>query len=115
MTVKPITILGEGGEELELPSKWEICDVCRGEGEHSRAVDGDGLTQSDFDEAGPEFMEDYFAGRYDKRCEECKGSGRVAVVDEDRLTEEERKAWEADAKWRREDAAIRESERRMGC
>ena len=52
-----------GEDEIEIPTKFAVCPRCRGTGSHvNPAVDGNGLTQEDFDEAGPEFRDDYMAG-----------------------------------------------------
>lgn len=103
-------------EEVELPAKWEVCGRCEGAGKHvNPAVDGNGLTQEDFDE-DPDFKEDYFRGVYDVECEECRGRTTVLVVDEEAMLRERpelKAAWESHLKWAREDAAERAHERRM--
>ena len=72
----------EGVEKTtELSAKIEICGCCSGKGTHvNPAIDGHGLSQEEMDE-DPDFREDYFAGKYDVSCEDCGGTGRVAVVD----------------------------------
>ena len=76
---------GEDGPTL--PGKWEICFNCNGNGRHvNPAVDGSGLTEDDFLEQGDEFREDYFNGLYDIACDNCSGSGKCLVVDEDRCS-----------------------------
>ena len=58
---------------LTVPSKFEVCHQCAGSGNMvNPRVDAGGLSQEDFDE-DPEFREDYFSGRYDMRCNQCKG------------------------------------------
>ena len=73
----------EGDEvEVALPVKFEVCQTCEGRGQHvNPAIDGNGLSAEDFDE-DPDFMEDYFSGRYDVRCEECRGERVVLEIDE---------------------------------
>lgn len=61
-------------EAAQAPKPYEVCPRCEGEGQHTNpAIDGNGLTSSDIDELGPDFMEDYLSGVYDVRCEECNG------------------------------------------
>ena len=76
------TLLDDDGEERDLafPGRWEICDRCRGNGTHDHPAFSNGLTSEDFEE-DPDFREEYLAGRYDVRCEECGGEGKVAVPD----------------------------------
>lgn len=78
-----LTLDAETAEvEIDLPAKYEVCDLCHGEGKHvNPAVDGNGLTQEDFDE-DPDFREAYFSGVYDVRCEECQGTRVMLEVDE---------------------------------
>jgi DnaJ-class molecular chaperone len=65
-------------EEVEIPTVWQICDTCRGEGKSSAYL---GVISPE-DEADDDWMEDYTHGRFDKPCNVCKGLGRVAVPDE---------------------------------
>lgn len=102
----------EIGDEI-YPARWEICFRCQGEGTHD-AWEG-GMTASEFHEQGPEFAEDYFAGRYDRACTECGGSGKELVPDEMRMTQEQKDTLER--YWREKwlyDAEV-EAERRAGC
>lgn len=74
-----------GEEELELPAVYQVCHTYQGRGTHvNPAIDGNGLTAEDFDEQGPDFVEDYFSGVYDVRCDECGGARVVLEVDEER-------------------------------
>lgn len=82
--VVPFVYENDAGEEIEvdLPAKWEICGLCRGNGTHSLAIDGHGITQEERDrDWDPEEWEAYLAGEYDSTCENCEGSGKVAEVD----------------------------------
>jgi hypothetical protein len=104
--------------DCELSAIWEICDECQGNGKSSRYLehDGGGWTMSEFCEDFPdqEDQEDYFAGRYDRTCAACNGSGKVLVVDEDQLDEKTLNAYRAS---RRAEEAYRREEaytRRMG-
>jgi len=73
-----------------IPAKYAVCDNCEGKGTQVNPnVDGNGLTQEDFDEQGPDFFDDYMSGVYDIPCLECKGLRVVLVADENRLTAEQ--------------------------
>lgn len=103
-------------DEVELPTKFEVCGRCEGRGTHTNpSIDGNGLTAEDFAEAGDDFREDYMSGVYDVQCYECKGARVVAVVDRDRCDKKLLKAWDNS---QREEANYRaecEMERRMGA
>lgn len=68
--------------EHELPAVWEICSRCRGNGTIVNPnIDGNGITSSEMEELGDEFMEDYMGGVYDVTCDNgCGGSGKVLEV-----------------------------------
>jgi hypothetical protein len=72
---------GEHQETDRLPAVWIICDTCSGNGAHSHHLGA--ITHedrcNDWDE---ESWEEYMDGGYDRRCEDCKGTGKVLVVDE---------------------------------
>lgn len=113
-----VTLANAAGEDVEhtLPTKFEVCDRCRGNGTHTNpAIDGNGITQSEMAELGPEFQEDYFSGVYDVPCEVCEGLRVVPVVDEEKCSPELLAAYKRDQEEQayldRESAA----ERRMGA
>jgi len=122
----PITFtIEEDDEEIEysLPTRYEVCNECRGEGKHvGRAVesDGGGFTSSEWQEAchdDPDFAEDYFGGIYDVVCECCHGARVVPVVDEDSLTLEQMDVLKKYEEYQREQYDYEAScaaERRMG-
>jgi hypothetical protein len=94
------TLFTDAGDEVEvsLPARYEVCPTCEGRGTHvNRAIDGHGLTREDFLE-DPEFEEGYFRGDYDVQCTQCEGNRVVAVVDEERFTDEMRAQWEQHCK-----------------
>ena len=102
-----------GDETYDLPYRWVICGNCDGEGKHSHAIDGHGITASeremDWDDDSWDL---YLRGGYDQICQQCKGSGKLkAPIIPDHLKEEMRRHQEAlDAMyWEME------AERRMGC
>lgn len=105
--------IGDDGELVALPFRFEICSVCDGHGRSSAYLGA--YTQSEMDEAGPDFHDDYMAGRYDRTCDACDGDGKVKVADYRRMTAAQREAFELDARLEAEDEAEREAERRMGC
>jgi RecJ-like exonuclease len=107
---------------MSYPQKWEICCRCKGEGKHDHPAFANGITSSEMAEMGQDGMDSYFAGHYDVRCDDCEGSGKVQVVDEDAMTPAQRAQWDSEADDRRaaaEDeryfAAERRAEQRMGC
>ena len=113
-----ITILDDESAEQdhELPAAWAICDRCEGNGKHDPEAFRNGFSREDFDE-DPDFAEAYRAGRYDVPCEECHGSGKVLIVDADRLNDAQRAIYrrhcEAEterAAWARADAITRRME-----
>lgn len=107
----------EGDEERELPTRWEICECCRGEGKSSRYLGA--ITQSDREPGGswddPEDFAEYMRGGYDRTCDECDGSGKVRVVDEERCAPELLEAWREQCRDDAELDAIERAERRMGA
>lgn len=70
----------------EIPSHpiqfgWEICGYCEGWGHSSRHL-GVITPSNDWDE---EDFADYMAGKYDRDCTSCGGSGKVRSICEDEL------------------------------
>lgn len=101
--------------EIELPTKWEVCSVCDGNGKHvNPSIDAGGLTHDDFAD-DPDFAAEYFGGTYDVTCQRCGGRTTERVVDWDALTPEQRDAYDEQ---QRADAAYeaeRLAEIRMGA
>lgn len=102
--------------EHQLPAKFEVCHRCEGRGTHTNpSIDGNGLTAEDFEEAGPDFKDDYLSGVYDVPCELCKGERVIPVLDKARCPPALLKAYK---KAQREEAdyqAMCAAERRMGA
>ncbi len=68
-------------ETVLFPAKNIVCYTCDGKGTTvNPAIDGNGLTQEDFDE-DPDFRENYFSGVYDVQCRTCKGQRVIAQID----------------------------------
>ena len=102
-------------DEQWVPARYEVCGRCRGEGKHTNpAIDGNGITQSEMDELGDDFREDYVNGVYDIICEECKGEKVVLVPDRERCTDQQWAAWERQLQEEAEYQAERAAELRWG-
>lgn len=110
---EPIILYTEDENEIRIPTRYEVCDRCHGEGNHD-AWDG-GMTATEMHEQGDEFIEDYAAGHYSVPCTECKGQRVVAVIDELRATPEQLAAWEKHADDEYEYRAMAAAERAAGC
>jgi hypothetical protein len=106
------------GEPLDcvFPFKFDVCGTCDGKGKHvNPSIDSEGITGSEMEELGPEFMEDYMGGVYDVPCAECGGQRVVPVVDEDRA---DKKCLDAFREWQEaewEHARTVDAERRSGA
>lgn len=73
-------------EEVNLPTRYEVCSRCNGEGHHTNpSIDGNGITASEWAEWDDEDKENYMSGVYNVACYECSGKRVVKVVDESRL------------------------------
>lgn len=81
----------EDGEFVQVPYKWEICSQCQGDGRSSDYLGS--FTWDELNEQGDEFIEDYFAGDYDRPCDCCEGSGKIVVPDHSKMTEEQEKKY----------------------
>lgn len=103
----------DDGSEVELPFKWTICGGCNGHGKSSAYLGA--YTQSEMDEAGPEFHDEYMRGGYDRTCDECSGAGKTKAIDWAMLTKPQRKAWNEQVRADRECRAIERAERMMGA
>ena len=99
---------------VQLPAKYEICSKCRGTGGHSLRFGA--ITQSDREEWDDDSFEAYMRGDYDEKCEDCEGSGKVLVVDRERVRTDEQKAalaqYDENARLDAEDAAMHAAEMR---
>lgn len=93
-------------EEQEIPCRFEVCGRCQGKGTHvNPSIDGHGITMDEW--WGPDWddesREQYMSGGYDVSCEECGGLRVVEVPDEERMTEQQKRAVESWYEMRRED------------
>jgi hypothetical protein len=104
--------------EIELPFRWEICSRCEGCGTDRGAsveCDGGGFTSSEWAEQDDDFKEDYLAGRYDKPCANCCGTGKVQVVNYEKMTKAQRKLWDDQCREDALDRCIERMERESGA
>lgn len=67
---------------FEFPARYEVCHRCRGRGVHDPDGFSDGFTAEDFEEAGPDFKEEYMSSYYDVQCSVCHGQNVELVRDE---------------------------------
>lgn len=65
--------------------KFVVCPSCEGRGASSAYLGA--FTSDDIDQMDPEFMEDYFAGSFDRTCTDCKGRNVVPECAQDGCTE----------------------------
>ncbi len=109
-------------EEVEFPSKKEVCDDCEGYGKvlnasmRNHAYSAEEFAES-FDE---EDAHEYFrrGGKYDVVCPTCKGKNVVDVVDESAFSVEHKALWKQIQKQEEEEAMfdrICDMERMMGA
>jgi len=112
-----VTIWNEAGEEIELsiPAKFALCPKCRGAGSHvNPAIDGNGISPQEFRE-DPDFEEAYFRGDYDVACHRCAGEKVIKVVDRERASAEDLKAFDDQERELADLAAEEAAERRFGA
>ena len=102
----------ETEKELELPAKFEICDLCEGRGSVvNPSIDAGGISEDEFD-ADPEFRESYSSGAYNISCTKCGGRGRNPVVNYEKLSEEQKKEFDQYQHDKAEEARDAENDRR---
>ena len=93
---------------VHIPTVWEICGACRGNGKGHLGNRGFVITQED--QCDPDFMDSMMSGHYDQRCVECKGSGKIELPDWDAMTQETQKLIQAEYDYR----ALCAQEKAMG-
>ena len=106
-----------GDGTIHLPATNQVCERCHGEGTHDHPAFSNGFSRDD-DFVDDDFISDYREGRYDVPCDTCCGKRVVPVVDENKLTPLQKKAWQAYLEFQREDYLSRmaeAAERRMGA
>lgn len=100
---------------VTLPTRWAICDCCRGDGHHAQHLgEFDAERMADHDE---EWIEDYYAGRFDRPCTDCGGTGKVQLLDVPAMTFKQKRATvmiraeqRAEAQYRAESARLYRAE-----
>lgn len=98
---------------VRIPYEWIICDVCEGEGSHSRhlgVIDPDTWNDWEDDE-----RHSYLSGRYDRACDACSGTGKLREIALEQLPKEVAEWIEGYRTDIRESALERYYERRAGC
>jgi len=104
----------DDGDTTELPTVWDVCHNCGGDGSHSKHLGA--ITQEDRDrDWDDESFMHYLSGGYDMECEVCKGRRVVAVVDRSRLDAETLAAWDEQCVADADYEALCAMERRMGA
>lgn len=110
--------MDEDGEEVShsFPAKNEVCGRCEGFGTHlNPSIGQHAYSMEEFEESFPEDedKEQYFrrGGIYDVQCEQCHGNKVVLVVNEDALTEEQKKLYEDYQRDQEEDARMEAEDR----
>lgn len=81
----------KNGSEKKLPVKWCICGQCDGDGNSSAYLGA--FTSDDMRDMDDDFMDDYFAGNYDRPCDHCGGTGKVQDVDEAMMSKSDLEMW----------------------
>jgi hypothetical protein len=61
---------------------WKICSCCKGYGTTDNPAFSNGITASEADELGEDFMDSYMSGEMDVACKCCNGSGKVLTCPE---------------------------------
>tara|TARA_R110000772_G_C13310282_1_gene440314 strand:- start:40502 stop:40915 length:414 start_codon:yes stop_codon:yes gene_type:complete len=114
---EPILLVeNEDGEydEVKLPTKFEVCDLCEGRGKHvNPSIDCGGISAHMFDDE--DFAENYNAGQYDIPCNRCEGLRVVQAVDWDAMPKEQAAEYEAQLKEEADSRAENLAELRMGA
>lgn len=112
---KPPILYLDNGEELELPTRWMVCPVCKGAGSHvNPAIDCGGISAAAFAE-DPDFAEEYLGGAYDQLCNRCGGRTTVPTVDWQALTDEQARAYRRQLDEEADDRAMELAELRAGA
>jgi len=119
----PITgeVIDDDEFKVTFPAEFAVCPDCAGTGTTYlgwSAGEQPAFTAEDFAYEGPEFVEDYFSGAYDRQCPECKGQRVVLEVVEKFFTEEQKLFWklyQEHLDGLHEMWAEMEAERRFGC
>lgn len=78
-----------------MPTKWEICECCNGNGRMENPAFSDGISGEEWaNEWEQDEREAYLSGAYDVRCDECEGTGKVKAPVLSSLNSEDRENYE---------------------
>lgn len=67
---------------VNCQSRFEVCNTCQGRGSHvNPSIDAGGITSSEWDEWDYESQENYWSGRYDVTCYECRGEKVTQILE----------------------------------
>jgi hypothetical protein len=98
---------------LNVEGKYEVCTTCNGHGHHFRSdLDENHMVNMMEDDCDYEGIEDYYNGRFDQVCSECKGQRVVFAPILPKWAEERIWDWYESEM---ESRACRDAERRMGA
>lgn len=85
---KQLTVIDDTGIEVVIPSRFEVCPTCEGNGTLDHPAFCNGITSEEWN--SEDWDEDsraqYLGGAYDVPCHECNGDRVVLMPDYDRLT-----------------------------
>lgn len=106
-------------EHGPFPSKVVVCPTCEGSGKVlADGMRGHAYTWDEMEDLGEDFIDDYFAGRYDVPCDECHGLRVTAEPITEGLSERDQARLEAHYEELQHEWEMRremEAERRMGA
>jgi hypothetical protein len=100
-------------ERCSIREDWVICALCRGTGGHSNRFGS--FSADEWNEHDEDFQSSYLSGAYDENCDDCDGTGKVLMLDEDELSDEAREYLHGYLEDEYETAAMYAAERRAGC
>jgi hypothetical protein len=97
-------IENDNGDEIEIPTRFELCPRCEGRGTHDHPAFDNGITADEWN--GPDWDDEsreyYMRGDYDVQCTQCSGLRVVEVPDVRRCTFAQKRLLVADRRARRE-------------
>lgn len=100
-------------ERCPVREDWVICSLCRGSGGHSNRFGA--YSADEWNEHDDDFRENYLSGAYDAHCEDCDGTGKVLMLDEDELSDEAREYLNDYLQDEYDTHAMERAERMAGC
>lgn len=110
-----LTVSDHAGDEVEIAARFEVCSECHGRGLHDHPAFSNGISASEMNDMDTNSFGSYMAGDYDVECRLCKGKRVVLVPDYENLTKLEQQLVDQEIDAKREIAAERRMEQRMGC